>query len=43
MDIGGWKTAEMVRRYDLKDLEALRARLETARAYGGVTVSRLRG
>lgn len=31
MDIGGWRTAEMVRRYDLKDVEALKRRLAAAR------------
>src|SRR5262245_37493560 len=43
MDVGGWKTAEMVRRYDLKDVEALRARLAAARGRGAGIVRRLRG
>ena len=44
MDIGGWKTTEMVRRYDLKDVEALRARLASARGAGRrAIVRRLRG
>jgi integrase len=44
MDIGGWKTTEMVRRYDLKDVDALRARLARARSGGrSVVVRRLRG
>jgi len=43
MDVGGWKTAERVRRYDLKDVEALRARLAAARGRGAGIVRRLRG
>jgi hypothetical protein len=43
MDIGGWRTTEMVRRYQLKDLAALRARLEAARGTRRATVRRLRG
>jgi hypothetical protein len=37
------KTTEMVRRYQLKDLEALRARLEAARGMQRAPVRRLRG
>lgn len=43
MDLGGWKTTEMARRYDLKDLAALRARLEDARSARRAQVRRLRG
>jgi integrase len=43
MDIANWKTTEMVRRYQLQDLEALRARLEAARGARRATVRRLRG
>jgi integrase len=44
MDIAGWKTTEMVRRYQLKDVEALRTRLEAARSgTWRATVRRLRG
>jgi integrase len=43
MDVGGWKTTEMVRRYDLKDLAALRIRLEDARSLRRAQVRRLRG
>jgi integrase len=41
MEIANWKTTEMVRRYQLQDLEALRARLEAARGTRRATVRRL--
>src|SRR2546428_12567878 len=31
MKVGGWKTADVARRYDLGNLEALRARIAAAR------------
>ncbi len=36
MKIGGWKTAAVARRYDLGNLEALRARIAAARERGNV-------
>src|SRR5947208_13834566 len=39
MTVGGWRTAEVARRYDLGNLDALRARITAARTRG--TVARL--
>jgi len=36
MKVGGWKTADVARRYDLGNLEALRARIAAARTRGTV-------
>ena len=36
MKVGGWKTADVARRYDLGNLEALRARIAAARERGKV-------
>jgi len=36
MKVGGWKTADVARRYDLGNLEALRARIAAARERGKI-------
>jgi hypothetical protein len=36
MKVGGWKTADVARRYDLGNLDAPRARIATARTRGTV-------
>ena len=39
MKVGGWKTADVARRYDLGNVEALRASIAAARTRG--TTARL--